>query len=170
MVTQYENGATKSFESKTKGALSTRMEIGIDSNGKYNSAKAYDSTGKMTSYYKDITENEFGEVLTGTQYHVDNTLKSSFANTYDKDGHNTEGIGKDSTGKVTYHATIKLNDKGDPSEQTTMTVTKDTTKTETVTYKYDTYDDKGNRTQRTESIDKGKATKIVKRAYIYYKD
>ncbi|MES1224908.1 MAG: hypothetical protein ABUT20_55990, partial [Bacteroidota bacterium] len=135
MVTQFDNGATKTYASKTKGVLSFKMEIGIDSNGKYNSAKAYDSTGKMSSYYTDLSENEFGEVLTGTEYHADSTLKSSFVNSYDKDGHYIGGSGKDSTGKETFHATVKLDDKGDAIEQTTMTVTKDTTKTETVTYK-----------------------------------
>ncbi|MFI5134057.1 MAG: hypothetical protein ACHQEB_06960 [Chitinophagales bacterium] len=170
MLTQYDNGATKSVESKTKGVTSFRMEIGIDSNGKYNSAKSFDSSGKMTSYYKDLTENEYGEVLTGTEYHMDNTLKSSFVNSYDKDGHNIGGVGKDSTGKETFHSVIKLNDKGDPIEQTTTTVMKDSTKTETVTYKYDSYDDQGNWTQRTEYNDKGKATKIVKHSYTYYKD
>lgn len=169
-MTHYDNGAVKSFESKTKGVLSSKMEIGIDSSGKYNSAKTFDSTGKMSSYYKDISENEFGEVLTGTEYHADNTPKSSFISNYDKDGHYLGAVGKDSTGKETFHSIIKLNDKGDPIEQTTTTVMKDSTKTETLTYKYDSYDEKGNWTQRTISNDKGKATKIEKRTYTYYKD
>ena len=120
--------------------------------------------------YKDLSENEYGEVLKGTEYKPDNTMKSSFENNYDKDGHFIGGSGKDSTGKEIFHSTVKLNDKGDAAEETTMTVTKDSTKNETVTYKYDSYDDQGNWTQRTTYNDKGKPTKIVKRTYTYYKD
>jgi hypothetical protein len=36
-------------------------------------------------------------------------------------------------------------------------------------YTFDTYEDAGNRTQRTTWDDKGKATKIVKRIYTYKK-
>ena len=122
-------------------------------------------------YY--ITENEFGEVLTGTEYHPpDNTLKSSFVNNYDKMYYYIGGVGKDSTGKRNFSipTNVKLNDKGDPIEQTTTTVMKDSTKTETLTYKYDSSDDKGNWTQRTEYNEKGKPSKIVKRSYTFYND
>lgn len=168
--THYDNGQMKEFENKTKGKTTLKMTITLDSSGKYSSADNHDSSGKVTSTYKDLGENEYGEVLKGTEFKPDNTMKSSFENNYDKDGHYTGGAGKDSTGKETYHSTLKLNDKGDPIEETTMTVTKDTTKNETVTYKYDTYDDKGNWTQRTTYNDKSKAIKILKRTYTYYKD
>ena len=101
---------------------------------------------------------------------MDNTLKGSFVNSYDNNGHFTGGSGKDSTGKENFHSTVKLNDKGDAVETTTTTTTKDSSKTETVTYKYDSYDEKGNWTQRTTYNDKGKPTKIVKHTITYYKD
>jgi hypothetical protein len=169
MATHYDNGQTKEFESKNKGKLAFKMVIELDSNGKYLRADNYDSSGKISSYYKDLSENEYGEVLKGTEYKPDNTMKSSFENNYDKDGHYIGSSGKDSTGKETFHSTVKLNDKGDAAEETTMTVTKDSTKNETVSYKYDSYDDQGNWTQRTTYNDKGKPTKIVKRTYSYYK-
>src|SRR6266446_2203198 len=74
MVTHYDNGQTKEFESKNKGKLAFKMVIELDSNGKYSRADAYDSTGKIASYYKDLAENEYGEVLKGTEYKLDNTM------------------------------------------------------------------------------------------------
>ncbi|HMG69055.1 MAG TPA: hypothetical protein VK588_15260 [Chitinophagaceae bacterium] len=168
--THYEKGQTREFENKTKGKTTFKISIYLDSNGKYSYADSYDSSGKVTSTYRNLAENEYGEILKGIEYKPDSTMKSAFESNYDKDGHYTGGIGKDSTGKENYHSTLKLNDKGDPIEEATMTVTKDTTKNETVTYKYDTYDDKGNWTQRTTYNDKGKPTKILKRTYTYYKD
>ena len=80
------------------------------------------------------------------------------------------GTVTDSTGKTSYTGSVKLNDKGDPIEETTTTPEKDSTKTEVVTYKYDATDDKGNWTQRTTYNDKGKATKVIKRTITYFKD
>jgi inorganic pyrophosphatase len=46
---------------------------------------------------------------------------------------------------------------------------KDSTTTKTTTFKYDSYDEQGNWTQRTTFDDKGKATKVIKRTHTYYK-
>jgi hypothetical protein len=169
-ITHFDNGATKEVTGTSKGKQTFRFVIDIDSSGKYSGAKSYDSTGSQASYFKGLTQDEFGNVLTGTEYKMDNSVKSSFINSCDKNGHSTGSVGKDSTGKETFHSTSKLNDKGDVIETTTMTVIKDSTKTETTSYKYDSYDDKGNWTQRTTYNDKGKPTKIIKRTVTYYKD
>lgn len=96
-------------------------------------------------------------------------IKSTFDMKYD--GPNfVGGTSTDSTGKPSYQGTVKLNDKGDAIEEHSTTREKDSTKTQNLTYKYDSYDDKGNWTQRTTSNDKGKPTVIVKRIFTYYKD
>src|SRR5258705_5665470 len=112
-IAHYDNGATKEVSGVSKGKQTFKFAIEIDSSGKYSGAKAYDSTGNQTSYFKGLTQDEFGNVLTGTEYKMDNTVKSSFVNSYDKNGHSTGGIAKDSSGKETFHSTVKLNDKGD---------------------------------------------------------
>jgi len=169
-VSHYDNGAAKNVTGISNGKQTFKMEIEIDSSGKYSGAKSYDTADKQTTYYKNLTQDEFGNVLTGTEYKMDNTIKSSFVNNYDKNGHFIGAQSKDSTGKETFHSSVKLNDKGDAIETTTTTVMKDSSKTETVVHKYDSYDDKGNWTQRTAYDDKGKPTKIVKRTITYYKD
>jgi hypothetical protein len=50
------------------------------------------------------------------------------------------------------------------------TTTKDSTTNKITKYRYDSYDDKGNWTQRTETDENGKPVKIVKRTITYYKE
>ncbi len=77
---------------------------------------------------------------------------------------------KDSVGKVKSSSAAKYNDKGEQIEFSNTKVTKDSSITKVTKYTYDTHDDKGNWTQRTEYDDKGKATKITKRVYTYRKE
>ena len=123
---------------KTHGKQTFRMEITLDKDGRYIMAKAFDSANKLSSYYKEITQNEYGEVLTGNEYHTDNSLQASFTTTYDNANY-TGNTNKDSTGKVKYSVSATLNNKGEPVEVITTTYKKDgTTTTEKVRYRYDT--------------------------------
>ena len=169
-IDHYEAGQVKGFVVKNaQGKQRMKWEITIDSNGKYSGAKVYDSTDKISSVWKELSENEYSQVIKGTEYKEDGSLKSSFVNNYDN-AHYIGGVSKDSTGKETFRSSITLNDKGDASEESTTTVTKDTSKTEKFTYKYDNYDDKGNWIQRTTYNEKGKPIKVIKRTIAYYKD
>lgn len=167
-ITHYENGQTKEVISKNgDGKMTNRWDIVLDSSGKYSMANVHDSTDKVTSTWKELAENEYGQVSKGTEYKEDGSVKSSFENTFDGPIY-TGGWGKDSTGKETFRSTVKLNDKKDPSEETTMTVSKDGTKNEKKTFTYDSFDEKGNWTQRTTLNEQGKPTKITKRTFVYY--
>ena len=137
--------------------------------GKYTGAKSYDSTGKQDSYYTDLKSNEYGIVYAGKQHFMNDKIKSTFEMKYD--GPNfLGGSATDSTGKTTYTGSIKVDDKGNAVEETSTTLEKGATKTEVVTYKYDSFDKTGNWTQRTTYNDKGKPTKIVKRSLVYFGD
>jgi hypothetical protein len=169
-ITHYEGGQTKEVIIKNgEGKQTMKWELTIDSSGKYSGAKVSDSAGKISSIWKDLSENEYSQVTKGTEYKEDGSLKSSFSSTYDG-AHYTGGWSKDSTGKENYRSSITLNDKGDASEESRTTVTKDSAKTEKFTYKYDSYDDKGNWIQRTTYNEKGKPVKLTKRTVTYYKD
>ncbi len=76
---------------------------------------------------------------------------------------------KDSTGKVKISSSYKYNDKGEQTEVSNTTITKDSTTTKVTKYTYDAHDEQGNWTQRTTWDDKGKATRVVKRSYTYSK-
>ncbi|MEP6951858.1 MAG: hypothetical protein ABI863_21390 [Ginsengibacter sp.] len=132
-------------------------------------AKEFDSANKMTFYYTDIILNESERLMGFKQYKPDSTLKMSLSNTYDKQ-FLTGTIVKDSVGKETYSSDLKRDDKNNIIENLEKTVTKDSTTNKTTKYRYDSSDDKGNWTQRTEMNEKGKPVKITKRAITYYKE
>ena len=168
-IAHYNNGAVKEVVSKTDGKQTFRMEIIIDRNGNYVMAKSYDSAGKINSYYKDLAQNEYGQVLTGNQYTTGNSLKSSFQTTYDGPNY-TGNTNKDSAGNVIYSVKAILNKKGDPAELTTTSTKKDgSTSVEKITYRYDQYDNNGNWIQRTTLNEKGIPVKVVKRTIRYFK-
>jgi hypothetical protein len=167
--TRYKDGHIKEFLiTNGQGKQDGKWEISVDSSGKYNTAKVYDSTGKVTGIWREISENEHAQVTGATQYKEDGKLMTSFGNKF-QDANYIGGWRKDSTGKETGTTSVKLNDKGNPEEETVTTVTKDSTKTVVTTYKYDSFDEKGNWTQRT-SYEKGKPVKVIKRSFEYYKD
>jgi hypothetical protein len=168
-IAQYENGAVKEFMTKKDGKQAGKWEIILDSSGNYKEARVYDSANKMTSYWTDLSQDEYGQVTKGTKYTPDHKMKSMFENSY-KNGIFTGSINRDSSGKETFRSSIQLDEKGNAVSMTSTTKMKDTTKTETKTYKYDNMDEKGNWTQRTVYNEKGKPVKIEKRTYTYYKD
>jgi len=165
--TRFENGKFKGGITTNKGKKTSSIDIQIDKEGKYSGAQTYDSTGKMDSYFTDLTEDEYGSVTGWKQYKIDSTLKGSWSGVYEKNIW-VSSTTTDSTGKVNGTYKSKLDDKGNVIEFTSMEVKKDSTTNKVTTYKYDSFDDQGNWTQRTE-YEKGKPVKIVKRNIVYYK-
>ncbi|MEO8413296.1 MAG: hypothetical protein ABI472_06535 [Ginsengibacter sp.] len=151
------------------------LVIEYDSTGKPTIAKTYDSTGKMDAYYTDLGLSKYGKYTSGKEYHLDSTLKLSWENNYDST-HYIGGSGKDSTGKVTYSSTIKLDNLGNPEKMEETAVTKDSatkqdvTKKTTTTYTYGGTDSHGNWTEQTEHLtsdDKTKVPHLYKRVMTY---
>lgn len=166
----YEAGQLKEiFVKNGEGKQIRKWELSVDSSGMHNGAKVYDSAGKITSVWKNVKENEYGQAISGSEYNEDGSFKYYFEGKYDKANLVGE-MGKDSTGTEHYRSTITLNDKGDASGITRWTKTKDSSVTEKFTYKYDSYDEKGNWTQMTTYNEKNKPTEVTKRTFTYYKD
>ncbi|MFT3700876.1 MAG: hypothetical protein QM802_00780 [Agriterribacter sp.] len=163
----YDNGLWKGAQSVTNGKTTYKLNIQLDTAGHYTTAQSYDSTGKMDYYNTDIKMNEYGMLLSAKLYKADSSLVNSFTNTFDKTNY-LGSVTTDSTGKEKTRETIKVNDKGDPIEMTTITKQKDSSITKVITYNY-TYDSTGNWTLKTEINEKGKPIKIVKRKIVYSK-
>jgi len=168
-VTHGENGVFKEMITMSDGKQTFKLVTEYDKDGKYTGGKSYDSTGKQDSYYTDLATNEYGIVYAGKQHFMDGRIKSTWDNKFNGPIY-VSGTSTDSTGKMSYTRSVKVNDKGDPIEEIATTREKDSTKTEKMTYKYDSYDDKGNWTQRTTYNEKGKPSKIIKRTFTYYND
>jgi len=167
-MVHYDKGQMKSITTTKNGKPFSGFEIQIDKDGKYTAGQETDSVGKTTFFYTGLKEDDYSAVTTGTRHKADSTVDGVFENDYVK-GMQVAGRYKDSSGKEVYNSKSELNDKGEIAKTAEMNVTKDSTTNKVTTYKYDGYDETGNWTRRTTYDDKGKATKVVKRAYTYYK-
>ena len=168
IITHNDKGLFSSQKTTKNGKPVSMISVEFD-NGKYSGAQSFDSTNKMDFYYTDLTTNDYDRLTGYKQYKADSIFKMSMTNTYDKQYLKGQSA-KDSAGKETYSSTLKLDDKNNLIEITTKEVTKDATINKTTKYRYDSFDDKGNWTQRTEMDENGKPVKIVKRTITYYKD
>ena len=168
VMTHDDKGLFTSQKTTKNGKPLSMVSVKVD-NGKYSSAQSFDSTNKMDFYFADLTSNDYDRLTGFKQYKPDSTLKMSMTNTYDKLFLKGQSA-KDSAGKETYSSVLKLDDKNNLIESNTREVTKDSTTNKTTKYRYDSFDDKGNWTQRTEMDGNGKPVKIVKRTITYYKD
>lgn len=168
VFTRHPNGLFKSIANTKDGKSTGGFDTQVDDKGNYTWAAAIDSNGKVDVYYTDIAQNDVAEVTAWKQYSKDSVFKMTGESKYD--GHKMlESTVKDSVGKVTNTNTAKYNDKGEPIERSNTTYKNDTATTKITKYTYESHDDMGNWTQRTEWDDKGKAVKIVKRTYMYRK-
>lgn len=168
VFTRHENGLWTGATDTKEGKPSGSMKVTVDDKGNYTIAQTFDSTGKPDIYYTTIGQNEYGQVLGWKQYDKDSVFRQSGESKYEKNLF-MGFTGKDSTGKVKSTSSAKYNDKGEQTEFSNTTISKDSTTTKVTKYTYETHDDMGNWTQRTEWNDKGKATKITKRVYTYRK-
>ena len=167
-MTHHDKGQMKSIANSKNGKPTGGMEIGVDKDGKYNTAMELDSAGKMSYYYTGLTEDDYGAVTSGTRHKKDSSVDGVFKSEYIK-GMQVGNSYIDSSGKQVYTSKNELNNKGDIVKTTETNVVKDSSTTTVTTYTYDSWDEQGNWTKRTTYNDKGKATKVTKRAIIYYK-
>ena len=89
----------------TNNKKTSSLTLDFNNDGKYSIARSYDSTGKIDSYYDDITINENGQVTGAKQHHLGSSMKMSFTSNFEKQFY-TAGETKDSIGKVTYSSKI----------------------------------------------------------------
>lgn len=166
--TRHENGLMKGWVKATDGKKKASLSIQLTKDGRYGDGQSYDSTGKMDAYYTNVKDNEYNLVTEIKKYKPDSTLEFSWSHMYDKNIW-VSTTKTDSSGKIVVSRKAKNDEKGNIIELTRIDVKKDSTTTRVTTYKYDSYDEEGNWTQRTEYNDKGRPVKIVKRNITYYK-
>lgn len=166
--THYDNGAMKDLKDTKNGNPVSSISVLTDSAGKYLMAKEYDSANQLKFYYTDISQNDYGQLTGMKKYNADSSLSGSMVSNFNNSIF-TGNEGKDSVGKVIFSSTVKLDDKNNVIERNSKNVIKDSTVNKTIKYKYDSFDDQENWTQRTELDENGKPVKITKREITYYK-
>jgi hypothetical protein len=165
----YDNGAMKSLKNTKNGNVTSSISVDVDSAGNYKLAQEYDSADKMKFYYTNISQNDYGQLTGMKKYNADSSFSGSMVSNFNNSVF-TGNEGKDSVGNVTFSSTVKLDDKNNVVERDTKNVTKGSTINKIVKYKYDSFDDHGNWTQRTELDENGKPVQITKREITYYKE
>lgn len=162
----YANGFNKEEKRTVNGTVQYSLTIDSVVKGQHTGVKIWDSAGKQVGYC-DAIYNEFGQV-TWSKIYMNGKLQFAYEAKYD--GPRWVGSSKtDSTGKIVSEFTRKLNDKDDPAEEQYTTVEEGVTTTTSLTYKYDSYDEKGNWTQQS-TYKNDKLISVTKRAITYYKD
>jgi hypothetical protein len=158
----------KEMNKSKEGKQISRFTAEVDKSGNYTSGKNYDSTNNQDSYLADLKTNEYGIVYSGKEYFMNGKIKNTWDAKYE--GSNFVGFtATDSLGKTSQGA-VKLNEKGDAIKENYSYYEKDSLIAKNYTYKYDSYDDKGNWTLRSTYDEKEKKESIVKRVFAYYKD
>ena len=165
----YDNGAMKSLKNTKNGKVTSSISVEIDSAGNYKLAQEYDSANNLKFYYTDISQNDYGQLTGMKKFNADSTSGGSMVSDFNNSIF-TGNEEKDSVGNVIFSSTVKLDDKNNLVERDTKNVTKDSTINKVVKYKYDSFDDHGNWTQRTELDENGKPVQITKREITYYKE
>lgn len=166
VFTRHPNGLFKSVANTEKGKSTGGFNTEMDDKGNYTLAQAIDSNGKGDVYYTGITQNEVAEVTAWKQYDKDSVFRQSGEAVYEKHMQTSFTL-KDSVGKVKSSSTSKYNDKDEQIESSNTNVGKDSTTTTVTKYTYEAHDEMGNWTHRTTWNDKGMATKMAMRKFIY---
>jgi hypothetical protein len=162
------DGTVNEMKKSKDGKQIYRFTAEVDKSGNYISGKSYDSTNNQDGYMADLKTNEYGIIYSGKEYFMNGKIKNSWDAKYE--GPNYVGYTAiDSVGK-TSNGTAKLNEKGDAIKENYTYYEKDSAITKNYSYKYDSYDDKGNWTQRSTYDEKEKKESVVKRVFAYYKD
>ena len=166
-VAYYGNGFSKEEKTTVNGKLEVRLTIDSVVKGQHTAAQFWDSAGKQLGYC-DVILNDYGQVTWGKTFDMNGKLQ--FAWEYKLEGpYSFGGSRTDSTGKVVYQSTLKRNDRNDLVEEQYTETENGVTTTEKITFKYDSYDEKGNWTQES-AYKNGKLISVTKRVITYYKD
>lgn len=163
-----DNGNMKDIKNMKNGNTVSSITVVSSPEGKYTSAMEYDSANKLKFYYTDISQNDFGQLTGMKKYNADSSLSGTMVSKYNNNLLTDQEV-KDSVGKLIFSSSMKFDDKNNVVESDSKNVTKDSTVSKIKKYKYDSFDDQGNWTQRTELDENGKPVKITKREITYYK-
>ena len=166
---RYPNGMWNIQKFQKYRKTTYAIEAKMDDKNKYTIINEYNSSGVVEFYYTGIVQNEVGQILGWKQFNKDSVFTGvgeTQYNNYQKTGF----IFKDTTGKVRTSNSFKYNEKGELIEKINSNLVNDSMKTVVTKFTYQSYDSTGNWTQRTTWNEKGNATTITKRVYVYRKE
>ena len=161
------NGFMKGEKATVNGVVQFRLTVDSFVKGQPVGVKVWDSNDKQIGYCEGIN-NEYGQLIGGKTFNMNGTLQFAFESKLDG-FHYIGGSKTDSTGKMVFQHTQKLNAKNDPAEAQYTRIEEGDTTTTNLIFKYDSSDEKDNWTQQSTYIN-GKLMSVTKRVITYYKD
>lgn len=166
--TYHPNGKLNIITVTLNGKPFERYETIIDSAGRSTASFTYDSANKLQYFYKEITEDDKGRLLTFKIFSKDSVKVGQYAVIYE--GNSVlQTMYTDSSGKISTRSSAKLRN-GDKIADTIVSIRNDSTSTKILQYRYDSYDSLKNWLQRTDLNSAGKPVKVVKRTITYVKN
>ncbi len=162
-----ETGLFSSYVRTENGKEVFKRVVYRDDEGKSIKAVDTDSTGNISRVHTADKMNEYDQPVKGKSFLEDSTYVGTWSWDY-IDGQRVGQAWVDSAGVQWIKRVGEVNDKGWLSKATDTRMN-DAGEEVTIveTYTYDSFDDMGNWTQRTEHHD-GEPFKVLKRSYTYY--
>lgn len=165
-----EGGLLVSSTDTKDGKQDGGREVTRDAEGKFIYGMHADAAGNMKYFFTEIKENEFGQAISGKMYSPDSSLIGTWGRHY-VDGLPAGRSWSGSDGKLIHDYKGEVNAQGHLSKMTaTVAAGDDSTITFVTTFVYDSFDEAGNWTQRTEIDEDGKVKEVKKRMYTYFKE
>jgi hypothetical protein len=165
-TSRYANGHVKEIRFIVDGKVVNILSGELTKDGRYSKSQIHDLSGKLLSFYDSIELNDYGKIIFMKNFNADSTPNQTVINNYWKQIW-VGGIIKDASDKEVYLSQIKLNEKLDPAEITQIMFMNPGTDTTITRRVYTDYDRYGNWIQCTETDEKGKAKRILKRRITY---
>jgi hypothetical protein len=165
-TSRHANGHVKEIRFIVDGNIVSVLSSTLTDDGNYSKSQIRDTSGKLISFYDSLEINDYGKIIVMRNFNPDNSPKQTVINNYQEQIF-VGGAIKDGSGKEIYSTQLNINDKLDPSEIKQfrfMSNGVDTTITRRVYTGYDKYD---NWIQCTETDEKGKTKRILKRRITY---
>lgn len=165
-TTIHPNGLRTAVRGFRDGKQTRYMELLVDNEGRYYAGRVFDSASRLQMYYEDLVMNEFGQPVSFTLYGKDSVVMMREQARYDGN-RLLSYFQADKDGRQTARFENKFNDKGEIIESIVIRVTSQGEEKQVTKHTYSGYDAKGNWTQTTYWDEKGKATGILKREFVY---
>lgn len=163
---RFANGHVKEIKFMLDGIVVNTLSGTLTEDGRYSKSEIHDTSGKLISFYDSLEVNDDGKIIVMKGFGADSILQRTIINNYEKQIW-VGGIVKDSSGKEIISTKIILNEKLDPAEITQVAFMNGNTTTTITRHIYTGYDEHDNWVQCTETDEKGKAKRILKRRIIY---
>ncbi len=166
-IARNEKGEFNSYTVTQDGKVTFTRTVIRDAEGNTKHAVDTDSAGLVINFFNETIFNELDQPIKGKMFAADSTYLGTWSRQY-IDGLEVGRGWIDSSGIQILDFVGELNENGLLGKVIkTRQVGKDSKSVNIETYTYDSFDETGNWTQQTKSVD-GKVAEVVKRVYTYF--